>query len=191
VTLARRIFVEKRALIIPVALGLLLNLAAYLFVVRPLAEKAAGVADRAAAARTALAAAEREEAAARALVAGTSRAGEELATFYDQVLPADQSAARQLTYLPFYHLARKVNVKFLDRRIEVEPPQKDSRVGRLKIRTELQGDYENLRQFIYQLESSPEFVIIDVVTLAQNDATKPLTLTVELSTYYRLDTNGN
>jgi Tfp pilus assembly protein PilO len=191
VTLARRIFVEKRALIIPVALGLLLNLAAYLFVVRPLAEKAAGVADRAAAARTALAAAEREEAAARALVAGTSRAGEELTTFYDQVLPADQSAARQLTYLPFYHLARKVNVKFLDRRIEVEAPQKDSRVGRLKIRTELQGDYENLRQFIYQLESSPEFVIIDVVTLAQNDATKPLTLTVELSTYYRLDTNGN
>jgi Tfp pilus assembly protein PilO len=190
-TLARRIFVEKRALIIPVAVGVLLNIAAYLFVVRPLALKSAGVADRAIAARQALALAERDLAAARALVTGTSRADEELATFYEQVLPADQNSARRLTYLTVYHLARKMNVKFLDRKYEVEPPKRDARTGRLKIRTELQGDYENLRQFIYALESAPEFVIIDDVTLSQNDAAKPLTLTIELSSYYRLDAHGN
>jgi Tfp pilus assembly protein PilO len=190
-TLARRIFVEKRALIIPVAVGVLLNIAAYLFVVRPLALKSAGVADRAIAARQALAVAERDLAAARALVTGTSRADEELATFYEQVLPADQNSARRLTYLTVYHLARKMNVKFLDRKYEVEPPKRDARTGRLKIRTELQGDYENLRQFIYALESAPEFVIIDDVTLSQNDAAKPLTLTIELSSYYRLDAHGN
>jgi len=190
-TLARRIFVEKRALIIPVAVGVLLNIAAYLFVVRPLALKSAGVADRAIAARQALVVAERDLAAARALVTGTSRADEELATFYEQVLPADQNSARRLTYLTVYHLARKMNVKFLDRKYEVEPPKRDARTGRLKIRTELQGDYENLRQFIYALESAPEFVIIDDVTLSQNDAAKPLTLTIELSSYYRLDAHGN
>jgi Tfp pilus assembly protein PilO len=190
-TLARRIFVEKRALIIPVALGVVLNIAAYLFVVRPLALKSAGVADRAIAARQALTLAERDVAAARALVTGTSRADEELATFYEQVLPADQNSARRLTYLTVYHLARKMNVKFLDRKYEVEPPKRDARTGRLKIRTELQGDYENLRQFIYALESAPEFVIIDDVTLSQNDAAKPLTLTIELSSYYRLDAHGN
>jgi Tfp pilus assembly protein PilO len=190
-TLARRIFLEKRALIIPVALGVVLNIAAYLFVVRPLALKSAGVADRAIAARQALAVAERDLAAARALVTGTSRADEELATFYEQVLPADQNSARRLTYLTVYHLARKMNVKFLDRKYEVEPPKRDARTGRLKIRTELQGDYENLRQFIYALESAPEFVIIDDVTLSQNDAAKPLTLTIELSSYYRLDAHGN
>jgi len=189
--LARRIFVEKRALIIPVALGVVLNIAAYLFVVRPLALKSAGVADRAIAARQALTLAERDLAAARALVTGTSRADEELATFYEQVLPSDQNSARRLTYLSLYHLARKMNVKFLDRKTEVEPPKRDARVGRWKIRTELQGDYENLRQFIYALESAPEFVIIDDVTLSQNDATKPLTLTIELSSYYRLDAHGN
>ena len=54
-----------------------------------------------------------------------------------------------------------------------------------------QGDYESFRQFIYELESAPEFVIIDDVTLAQNDPDKPLTLTLELSTYYRLGANGN
>jgi Tfp pilus assembly protein PilO len=72
-----------------------------------------------------------------------------------------------------------------------EAPKRDARVGRWKIRTELQGDYENLRQFIYALESAPEFVIIDDVTLSQNDAGKPLTLTLELSTYFRLGSNGN
>ena len=190
-TLARRIFVEKRALIIPVAVGVVLNIAAYLFVVRPLALKSAGVADRAIAASQALAVAERDLAAARALVTGTSRADEELATFYEQVLPADQNSARRLTYLSIYHLARKMNVKFLDRKSEVEPPKRDARVGRWKIRTELQGDYENLRQFIYALESAPDFVIIDDVTLSQNDAAKPLTLTIELSSYYRLDAHGN
>ena len=54
----------------------------------------------------------------------------------------------------------------------------------------LQGDYENLRQFIYDLESSPEFIIIDDVTLLQPDPDRPLVLTLQLSTYYRLGTNG-
>jgi hypothetical protein len=34
-------------------------------------------------------------------------------------------------------------------------------------------------------------VIIDDVQLAQNDATKPLQLSLQLSTYYRLGSNGN
>ena len=190
-TLTKRIFVEKQALIVPVALGVLLNIAAFALVVRPLAVKSAGVADRAIAARQTLTATERDLSAARALVSGTSRADQELATFYDEVLPADQVSAQRLTYLSVYHLARKMNVKFLNRKIEVEQPKRDARVGRLKIRTELQGDYENLRQFIFELESAPEFVIIDDVSLTQNDAAKPLTLTIELSSYYRLDAHGN
>jgi hypothetical protein len=55
----------------------------------------------------------------------------------------------------------------------------------------LEGDYEHLRRFIYELETSPAFVIIDDVTLAQNDPEKPLTLTLELSAYYRLGANGD
>ena len=55
---------------------------------------------------------------------------------------------------------------------------------------QFQGDYESFRQFIFALESAPEFVIIDDVTLAQSDASKPLTLTLELSTYFRLGANA-
>jgi len=189
-TLFKRILREKRLLIVPIAVGLLLNLAAYFFWVRPLARESAGVSGRAADARVLVQAAERDAKAAQALVSGTSEADQELSTFYDDVLPSDQPSARRLTYTSLPALARRMNVKFLERRTDVEPPAKGSRVERLKIRTELQGEYEDLRQFIFQLESAPEFVIIDDVALSQNDPAKPLTLTIELSTYYRLDANG-
>jgi hypothetical protein len=191
VTLWRRILVEKRALIIPLALGLIVNIAAYLLVVHPLGLRSEGAADRAATAAQTLKAAERDVAAARALVAGKSRADQELSTFFDKVLPADQSAARRLTYASLPTLARKANVKFLDRRTDAEPPLKEARLGLLKVHTQFQCDYESFRRFIFELESAPEFVIIDDVTIMQNDPAKPLTLTLQLSTYYRLGANGN
>ena len=190
-TLWRRILVEKRALIIPLALGIVLNIAAYALVVYPLGVRSVGAADRAVAATETLRAAERDVAAARALVMGKSRADEELATFYDKVLPADQTAARRLTYASLPMLARKANVKFLDRHTDVEPLLKDARLGLLKVRTQFQCDYESFRRFIFELESAPEFVIIDDVTIMQNDPTRPLTLSLQLSTYYRLGANGN
>jgi hypothetical protein len=191
VKLWKRILVEKRALIIPLALGLVANIGAYVLVVHPLGVRTVGAADRAAVAAQTLKGAERDIAAARALVAGKSRADEELATFYDKVLPIDQSAARRLTYSSLPTLARKANVKFLDRHTDVEPQLKDARLGLLTVHTQFQCDYESFRRFIFELESAPEFVIIDDVTIMQNDPAKPLTLVLQLSTYYRLGANGN
>jgi hypothetical protein len=190
-TLLKRIAAEKRAVLIPIALGLLVNAAAYGLWVYPLGVKSAGAADRAAAAAQAVQAAEREHEAARALVAGKARAEQELATFYDKVLPSDISSARRLTYSPLPSLAKRSNVKFLGRRFDVEAPKKDSRIGVLAAQTRWQGDYESLRHFIYELESAPAFVIIDDVVLSQNEPDKPLTLILQLSTYYRLSTNGD
>jgi len=186
-----RIFREKRALIIPLALGVVANVAAYALWVYPLGVKSAGAASRAAAAAQALQAAERENAAARDLVAGKSRAEQELSTFYDKVLPADMPAARELTYAPLLASARKANVRFLSRRFDEDQPKKDARVGVLKEHVQLQGEYENFRQFIYELESSPAFVIIDDVMIVQQEPGKPLTVTLTLSTHYRLGANGN
>jgi hypothetical protein len=189
-TLWKRILLEKRALVVPIALGVLVNLAVYALVVYPLGVKSSGAADRAAAATQSLMGAERDIAAARDLVTGKTRAEQELATFYDKVLPADLPSARDLTYATLPALARKTNVKFVDRKVDIEAPKKNARLGALKIRTQWQGDYESLRRFIYELESAPAFVIIDDVTLAQNDETKPLLLVLQLSTYYRLGANG-
>jgi hypothetical protein len=190
-TLWKRVVVEKRPLIVPLALGALLNIGAYALIVRPLGVRSAGAGDRAAAAVVALRAAERDEASARALVAGKARADQELATFFDQVLPADQSAAVRLTYAPLPAVAKKANVRLLERRFEVERLKEEAQFGRLRISVALQGDYEGFRRFIYDLESAPEFVILDDVTLAQSDASKPLTLDLQLSAYFRLGTHGN
>ena len=54
----------------------------------------------------------------------------------------------------------------------------------------LEGDYESLRQLLYELETTPEFLIVDDVGVTQPEANKPLTLTLDVSTYYRLGANG-
>jgi hypothetical protein len=188
--LINRIVTEKRAFVIPIALALLANVLAYFIVVRPLAQKSAGASDRAAAAASALKAAEKEMTLARALVGGKSRADEELNAFYQKVLPPDQTAARRMTYASLPALARKTNVKYEARTIVVDEMTEDKRFGHMTIRMVLQGEYENLRQFIYELERSPEFVIIDDVTLAESARGNALMLTLDLSTYYRARPNG-
>jgi hypothetical protein len=192
-TLLQRIAVEKRAVLLPLALALVANIAVYGLIVYPLETKAATASDRAAAAAQSLRAADRELAAARALVSGKSHADEELATFYDKVLPPNFAAAQRMTYAFVPAVARKTNLKYEARHQEIEATRdtsKSAHLGRLKTRVVLQGDYENFRQFVYELETAPEFVIIDDVQIAQTEANKPLSVTLELSTYYRLGANG-
>jgi Tfp pilus assembly protein PilO len=193
VKLVQRIFLEKRSILVPLAFALVINLGVYAFVVRPLEKRSANAADRARTAGQSLQAANAALASASALVKGKSLADQELATFYKEVLPSDLSAARRLTYV-VPALAHKARVKYQAKQMEQEEvkeqPGKEARLARLKTRVILQGDYEAVRQFVYDLETSSEFVIIDDVSLVQADADKPLTLTLELSTYYRLRVDG-
>ena len=95
-----------------------------------------------------------------------------------------------MTYARLPALARQTRVKYEERRFEVEQGSKTAKLGHLRIRMVLQCDYESFRQFIYELETTPEFIIIDDLTLSESEANKPLSLTLELSTYYRLGANG-
>lgn len=190
-TLLKRVLAERRSIVIPLTAVLVANVLVFALIVYPKGQQQAATVDRASAAAGSRQAAERELAGARELVEGKTRAAQELATFYDKVLPADLTAARRLTYATLPALARKTGVNEAERHTEVDAAvAKDARLGRLKIRMLLQGDYEHLRQFIYDLESDPAFVIIDDVTLSQADPAKPLTLTLELSAYYRLGAHG-
>ncbi len=189
-TLLKRILVEHRSVVAPLAIALLVNAGVYALVVYPLAQKSAGATDRAIAAANSRKAAERDQAAAAALITGKSHAEQELSTFYDKVLPADLPAARRMTYARLPALARQASVQYEERRFEVDQAPKTARLAHLRIRMVLQGEYEGLRQFIYELETTPEFIIIDDVTLSQDEANKPLTLMLELSTYYRVAANG-
>jgi hypothetical protein len=175
-----RIVSEKRAIVLPLAAALILNVLAYFIVVQPLSRLSEGAADRAANAANALRAAEREVAAAKALVEGKSGAEQELTAFYQKVLPADVTAARRMTYSSLPALARQNGVIYDRRSTDVEDADKDTRLGHMTIRMVLQGEYANLRKFIFALERAPEFVIIDDVTLAEASMDEELTLTLYL-----------
>ena len=195
--LLRRIAVEKRALLLPLAVALVVNVLVYAFAVYPLGVKSAGSADRAAAALNARRAAEHDETLARALVSGKARADDELNAFYEKVLPASHAAAERLTYASLPALAQKTKIKYEERRWTGDDKDKDKdntfkngSLGHLGIRMVLTGDWENIRTFIYQLESAPDFIIIDDVTLLEGKNNEPLTLTIDLSTYFRQRING-
>ena len=186
----KRVLAEKRSIVFPLVIALLVNIFAYLAVVAPLSRQSADAGTHAQSAAAALKAADADYTSAKELLAGKARAEEELATFYQKVVPASLAEARRLTYARLPTLARKANVRYDAGTFEIERDPKNVRLGRLHIRLVLQGDYESLRRFIFDVETSPEFVIIDDVTLAQPDAAMPLTLTLELSTYFRAMANG-
>jgi hypothetical protein len=188
--LLKRIFAEKRSVVLPIGIAIVANILLFLLVVRPLALKSAGAADRAAGAATSRQAAEQELQVARGLITGKARADEELSAFYTKVLPANLTAAQRLTYLPVVDIAERNNVTYVGRSYEEEEADRDSEFRRLNARVVLQGDYEDIRAFIYELETAPQFVIIDDVTLMEADENEPVSLTITLSTYFRARGNG-
>jgi Tfp pilus assembly protein PilO len=181
-----RIVAERRLAVSALAVALLLNLVAYVAAVRPLEQKSAGAADRAVAARAARVAAENELAQARRLVSGKSEAEQELNAFYQKDLPGDLVAARRMTYASLPALARKAGVQYDARTTTLHEPTEKQTLGQMQIRMVLRGDYSNLREFVYELERSPDFVIIDDIALTESNPAEPLTLAINLSTYFRV-----
>jgi len=190
-SLVKRIIAEKRGLLVPLAIALVVNVAVYGLVVYPLGVKSATTVERAAAAAEARQSAERDMASADALVTGKAKADQELATFYKKVLPSSSDEARRMTYTRLPALAKKAGMRFTERHTELDQQlEKDSQFGRVQTEMTLEGGYEQVRQFLYELETTQEFIIVDDVTLGQAEADKPVTLKIEVSTYYRQGRNG-
>ena len=182
--LLRRIMAEQRRVLMPLALALLVNIALYALVVYPLSDRVANVEQRNQQAEQALAAARAEHAQATGTLTGKDRASTELATFYKDVLPASLAGARRMTQLRLAQLARESGLEF--ERDSYEPlTQRDSTLTRLRITMQLSGTYNEIRTFLHQMETAPEFVVIDNVELAEGADSGQLVVTLELSTYYR------
>jgi Tfp pilus assembly protein PilO len=190
-TPARRVFTEKRGLIWPIAIGLLLNAAVYAIVVYPLSQKVAGGEQEAEASATALANARRDDAAARATVAGKAQADAELQRFYNDVLPPDISGARRITFLRIEQLAAQSNLR-LERETSDPKPQRESALIKFTYTATLSGEYRNIRRFIHELETAPEFLVLENVQVSQNDSGdhNRLNVIVQIATYYRIGPHG-
>lgn len=187
----RRVLAEKRRLIVPIVVVLIVNIVLFVIVVYPLSKKVAGGEQLALSAATALNAAKRDHEAARATVKGKGQADQELRNFYTDVLPPDMSAARRITFLRIEQLAQKCNLR-LERETSDPRPQRDSSLVKFTYRASLSGDYRNIRQFIHELETAPEFLVLENVELTQSEVeNRGLNVNVEIATYYRTGVNGD
>jgi len=185
-TLGQRVLREHRRLILPLAIALLVNVVVYVVVVRPLSDRVANIAQRDASADRSLNAARKEHAAATGTLTGKDRASQELARFYKDVLPRDFAAARRLTHTRVPKIAKQFNVDFYSSTVPSATRARDSSLTRYTAKVELAGRYRDVRAFIHQLEASPEFVVIDDVSLSTEDTDGGLLLlTLQLSTYYQ------
>jgi Tfp pilus assembly protein PilO len=180
----KRIFDEKRRLIVPLLLAIAANIALYAVAVYPLERRVATADERAQAAAQARRAAEGNLRAAQATVTGKDRADDELRRFYKSVLPADQTGARRITYLRLARMARDSGLSAERGSTGVEPLD-DSRLWRLRTTMVLAGEYDEIRRFIHRIETATEFTVIEDVSLARSDdESSELVLTLAVATYY-------
>lgn len=183
--LLRRVLTEQRRFLLPLAIVLLVNVAVYAALVYPLATRVADASQRAARAEADRRAAQSELAHAEAVAQGKDRAEAELQAFYERVLPADLSAANRTSYLTIAQIARKANLRIVRRQFDAVRTA-ESRLARWRIDVTLEGTYEDIRRFIYDIETTSTFVVIDEMALGSGrDESAPLVLSLALSTYYR------
>jgi hypothetical protein len=188
---AKRIVAERRAVLLPLAVVLAVNLAITAVIVIPMSLRVRDAKAQAVANEQARHAAQRDYDDAQKTKVGKERVSEELRRFYNEILPPDRAGARRITYLRLALLARQDRLEY-EHRSSSADRDADSQLGRLKMSMVLQGEYSNVRKFIHDLETAPEFVVIDDVSLAQgSEPASPLVLTVELSTYFRFEDNGD
>lgn len=182
-----RVFREKRSLMLPLLIALALNVALLVLAVLPLTQNVASEETRAVAAAADRAAAERSFARAEAIVNGKARADKELARFYGQVLPPDQTGARRITYSNLQQLARAAGLSVSQLNTPT-PRETEDAEALTKLTTELtlSGSYRGIRQFIYSVETQPAFLVIESLDLATDgDRDQPLAVTIKVATYFR------
>jgi Tfp pilus assembly protein PilO len=182
--LARRVVQEHRRAVVTIAAVFVLNVLLYLIVVRPWNQSVATIEQRTLAAEQARSAAQTEFNRANGTLTGKDRASKELETFYSKVLAQDLSGARRLTYGRVQRLAQEHRLAYQSSRYEpVE--ERGSTLTKLKVNVELTGPYNNMRNFIHAIETAPQFVVIENISLAEGSTEGSLRLAMDLSTYYR------
>ena len=99
------------------------------------------------------------------------------------------SAAQRVTYLRLAQLAQAANVQ-LERGANGIKTAEEQLAGRSSSTTyRAVGRLRDVRQFIYSLETAPEFIVLEDVSLASGgvDAGETLSVQIDVSTYFRAD----
>lgn len=180
-----RVLREYRPWLLPLGAVIAINLGVLLSVVLPLSRAVEASERQAAGSAQALAAATADFRNAEDTRRGQVQATSDLDRFYREVLPADAASARRITHLKLSQMARAHDVTF-ERSAASPEPVTDSELERLKVSYGFSGSWNDIRQFLFDIETGDDFLIIDNVMLSEGaDNSSPLSLTLDLSTYYR------
>jgi Tfp pilus assembly protein PilO len=184
-----RVIADHRRALIPVGILLAVNIVVLVAVVMPMRRSVESGESQANESAAALNAAIADLKEAEAMRDGQAQAGTDLEKFYGEVLPANFAVARRMTGLKMAQLARSHDVSLL-RGAATPELLRNSPLERLNVSYSLEGDWYDIRQFIYEIETGPDFIVIDNVGLAEGEGgNAPLSLTLEISTYYRVTGN--
>ena len=182
-TLLTRILHEKRTPITVVAIILAIDVV-LVFAVYSWSTRASLAETRAAQAMEQRVQAQVTHAAVSATSANKTNADSELQGFYTEMLPSGLAGARIISSPFLVKLAEDTNL-VLERRTSVPEKERESLLARLRTTMVLAGEYEDIRQFIYELETAPGFILIEEVVLSQGDESEEaVVLTLGVSTYY-------
>lgn len=182
---------EHRRWLVPAAILLAVNVLVLMLVVLPLRQSAASASQRAEASTQALHAAMAELKDAEGTRDGQAQAAADLDRFYAGVLPPDLPTARRITHVKFSQLARTHDIRF-EGGASTPEDLRDSSLERLHVTYQLTGDWDDIRRLVYDLETGADFIVIDNVQLSEGQqANAPLSLTLDLSTYYRKSTGAD
>ena len=185
-SLLRRVFIERRRVVLPLLIFLVANVAVLALVVFPLQRSVAGAEETRAQAELKLASARQLQKATTDQKTGKSRADVELKKFYTEVLPKDFASARNLTNFWLGHMAEESRLTYRAGQYE-STAVRDSHLMKFKGEVTLVGDYSDIRRFLYEVETAQEFVIIERVALSQpgvNQTGTQLELALTVTTYY-------
>ncbi len=184
VPLWRRVLIEKKFSIVSVVAVLAIDVVLQLFVLYPWTVRSQtyererlDVIEKQEAVR-------RESEAIHKMVQAKTDAEAELDRFYRDVLPQGLAGARVESFSRLTSLAALHGLT-MERRSSSPMVVERSPLRRLDISMLLQGEYHDLRRFIYDLEVGKEFLVIEEIVLRRDETVRDgEVLDLGLSTYY-------
>jgi hypothetical protein len=187
-TLWRRVYEERKSVVLPVGALIVASIVMLLFVVIPLGASVAASESEALDSKMALANALRLDRQTRDARASKDRADTELRRFYAEVLPRDSATAQKTTNLWLQQAAQDAGLVFQGSHFD-SADVRGSKLSRAYTRVTLLGRYTSIRKFLYALETAEEFIVVEKVELAEAGGSQPTTagllaISLTASTYF-------
>lgn len=188
-TLWRRVYRERRGIVLPLLLLAAVAVGTLVLGVFPLSRHVAGLENDAVDANLALKLANADQEKAKHERTSKERAEIDLQRFYSEILPGDFVAATDLTNKYLVQWARESGILFSSgqfRPAKVDD-RKQTRLTKMTGKVTLKGSYSGIRKFLYRVETAEEFIVIEEVNLNQpgsSDTGTSLELDLVVSSYF-------